>query len=127
MKEEEKPKSAPISQNQKFKVGGKQKKNHLTFSEQLEKQQEFVDNIPDSQIPRMVSKIPMTPDSSSNIKAIGFDTSTDTLVVEYKSNQLFEYKDVPKHLYADMLRTDSVGIFISKNIKGKFKHKQIKS
>ena len=57
---------------------------------------------------------------SSNIKAIGYDKSTKTLRVEFKSGDTAEYPDISPAQHADLMAADSKGKHYHKHIKGHF-------
>ena len=50
----------------------------------------------------------MNPVSSSHIKAIGYDETTQTMKVEY-SQATYEYASVPKTVYEQIMNADSKG------------------
>ena len=55
---------------------------------------------------------------SSNLRSVGY--ADGTLEVEFKSGAVFQYKNVPEHVYADMMNAASIGSFFSKNVKDSF-------
>lgn len=66
--------------------------------------------------------INMIPVSSSNIVAIGYDTATLTLQVQFK-NAVYQYFDVPLSVYEELMNPPggSHGIYLNSNIKGQFR------
>lgn len=62
---------------------------------------------------------------SSNINAVGYDTSFGGLVVEYKSGTKYMYEKVPYELYENLLKAESKGRFVNENVKGKFEFRRI--
>jgi hypothetical protein len=50
----------------------------------------------------------MNPVSSSHIKAIGYDETTQTMKVEYNQAS-YEYSNVPKVVYEQIMSADSKG------------------
>lgn len=62
---------------------------------------------------------------SSNINAVGYDMSFGNLVVEYKSGNKYQYKNVPYELYENLLKAESKGRFMNENVKGKFEFDRI--
>jgi hypothetical protein len=50
----------------------------------------------------------MTPVESSHIKSIGYDEETKVMRVEY-SQATYEYADVPKTVYEQIMSADSKG------------------
>lgn len=59
----------------------------------------------------------MTPVASSNLRAVGYDTSTQRLVIQFHSGK-YEYHGVPYSIYQGLLTAPS---------KGKFHHQFIKN
>ena len=62
---------------------------------------------------------------SSNINAVGYDTSFGGLVVEYKNGNKYMYEKVPMEVYDNLMKADSKGRFVNENVKGKFEYKKI--
>lgn len=60
----------------------------------------------------------LNPINSSNIKAIGWENNT--LHIQFRNGSVYEYKDVPKEEYDAMLKSDFVGSYYHKNIKGNY-------
>ncbi|KKU58554.1 MAG: hypothetical protein UX81_C0021G0007 [Parcubacteria group bacterium GW2011_GWA2_47_12] len=54
--------------------------------------------------------------NSSNIQSIGYDTQSATLEVEFTSGDVYQYYDVPEHLYGEFMRASSLGGFLNDNI-----------
>ncbi len=58
---------------------------------------------------------------SSLIDKVGYDSATQTLVIQMvNSSDIYTYVDVPENLYDGLLAADSKGTFFVKKIKGKF-------
>lgn len=66
---------------------------------------------------------PLTPVTSSNVKAIGYDNGT--LFVEFHGSGTYRYEKVPRELYDDFLAAESAGRFFAANVRGKFGHKPV--
>ena len=62
---------------------------------------------------------------SSNISAVGYDTSFGSLIVEYKSGNKYQYKNVPYELYENLLKAESKGRFMNENVKGRFEYDRL--
>lgn len=56
---------------------------------------------------------------SSSIKSIGY--GGDTLVIEYIGGAQYEYYGVPQGVYDELVKAESKGRFVNRNIKGKYK------
>lgn len=61
--------------------------------------------------------------SSSTILQVGYKDKT--LRIKFKGGSLYDYTDVPEKVYKQMIEADSLGKYLFKNIKGKFKYKKI--
>lgn len=59
---------------------------------------------------------------SSQMAAHGYDPSTKTLAVRFRSGETYKYKGVPQDVYVSMVKAKSLGSFFHHNIKGKFGH-----
>lgn len=57
---------------------------------------------------------------SSNIAAIGYESATNTLEVEFTSGAVYEYLGVPAETYEAFLQAESPGRYFATNIKGAY-------
>ncbi|MCQ6957494.1 KTSC domain-containing protein [Mucilaginibacter aquariorum] len=57
---------------------------------------------------------------SAVIAAYDYDADTETLTVRYRSGKVYNYLQVPEKVYKEMRATMAKGIFLNKNIKGKY-------
>lgn len=62
---------------------------------------------------------------SSNIASIGYDENSATLEIEFLNNSIYQYFDVPKHIYTELMRVDSQGRYLAQNIKGAYRYSKI--
>jgi len=60
------------------------------------------------------------PVDSSNIASVGHSSFTKTLEVQFHSGSVYQYFQVPTKVYQEFKSADSLGKYLSKNIKGKF-------
>lgn len=69
----------------------------------------------------------MSPVSSESIAAIGYDESTLTLQVEFKNGRTYQYFDVPKHVYEELLNPPggSHGVYLNQHIKGQYRYAKL--
>lgn len=65
------------------------------------------------------------PVQSSNIASIGYDENSSTLEVEFLNNTIYQYFDVPQHIYKGLMQADSQGQFLAQNIKGVFRYSKV--
>ena len=73
----------------------------------------------------MNSKLPMIQVESSNIKAIGYEDSTQKLDVEFNTGTLYRFFGVDMDIYNSLLAARSKGSFFSKHIRGKFESQKL--
>ena len=59
----------------------------------------------------------MQPVSSSNLAAVGYDEESSTLRVEFLNGTSYEYYNVPKEVFEDLLNAGSKGQYFNSNIK----------
>jgi hypothetical protein len=60
------------------------------------------------------------PVSSSNIESIGYDVSSETLEVEFKTQSIYQYSNVPQFMHEQLMQAPSVGAFFNANIKNAY-------
>ena len=63
--------------------------------------------------------------SSSNIDSIGYDEESQTLEVEFKNGTLYQYFDVPEHIFNGLIGADSIGGYLAANIKGNYRYSRV--
>ncbi|MFH1659720.1 MAG: hypothetical protein FD131_329 [Rhodocyclaceae bacterium] len=61
-----------------------------------------------------------TPVSSSNISAIGYDSDSEMLEVEFTNGAVYSYSGVPLGEYDGFMNADSKGKYLHANIKGRY-------
>ena len=65
----------------------------------------------------------MKPVVSSNIHSIGYDGTT--LYVRFHSGGLYEYLNVPEHIYQGLMSASSHGKYLHAFIKGHYAYRKI--
>ena len=65
------------------------------------------------------------PVSSSNLAEIGYDYSTQTMEVCFKSGHIYQYFDVPRGVYDELMRAESPGGYLSSVVKGRFRYARV--
>lgn len=77
--------------------------------------------------PMPTEQIPLREVESSNIKAIGYDPFDRILKVVMKRfpNIMYEYKDVPLHVFQLMEKAESKGKYFVTDIKGKYDYQKV--
>ena len=61
---------------------------------------------------------------SSNILSVGYDNSTKSLYVNYKSG-IYKYDNVESSVYENLMSSDSKGRFMNENIKGRYNYSRL--
>ncbi len=55
--------------------------------------------------------------SSSNLHSIGYDNMTNTLEIEFLHGGIYQYSNVPEHIYTGLVSASSHGSYFHNNIK----------
>jgi hypothetical protein len=63
---------------------------------------------------------------SSTVKSTQYDIDSQTLTVEFKNGNAYEYYKVTYEDWISLLDAESIGKHLNAHIKGKFDYKQIK-
>lgn len=66
-----------------------------------------------------------TPVSSSNVNEVGYDQNTMTLEVQFIGGSVYQYFDVPEIEYQNLIGAQSVGRYLSQNIKNNYRYSKI--
>lgn len=62
---------------------------------------------------------------SSHIDAIGHDSDTNELHVQFKSGKTFKYKDVDSNKARTVMNSGSIGSAIHQHVRGQHDHEEI--
>lgn len=62
---------------------------------------------------------------SSNIESIGHDDGSQTLEVEFKNGTIYQYFDVDRTKYNELMAATSKGEYLAKYIKGHYRYSKI--
>ena len=65
------------------------------------------------------------PVSSSNVATVGYDSETQTLIIEFNNGGVYQYFDVSQDIYEALISADSVGKFLNANIKGYYRYAKV--
>ena len=65
------------------------------------------------------------PVSSSNIRSIGYDAQSATLEVEFDSAEVYQYFNVPEHLYQSLINASSKGKFLNDYIGYSYRYQKV--
>lgn len=63
--------------------------------------------------------------SSSNIASIGYDNDSQTLEIEFLNGGVYQYFDVPLHIYNGLMNASSHGQYLAENIKGNYRYSKV--
>lgn len=63
--------------------------------------------------------------ASSNVKAVGYDSQTETLEVEFVSGWVYQYYGVPDHMHTQMMQAPSKGRFLHMYIKNQYPYSRV--
>lgn len=58
-----------------------------------------------------------SPVSSSNLSSVGYDPESLTLEIEFNHGGIYQYYDVPVHIYDELMGAGSLGSYFYHNIK----------
>ncbi len=64
----------------------------------------------------------LQPVSSSNIAAIGYDSDTHTLTIEFRSGGTYEFFDVEEQVYDGLRSAGSHGQYFQNKIRGRYRY-----
>ncbi|WP_246051616.1 KTSC domain-containing protein [Panacagrimonas perspica] len=68
----------------------------------------------------------MVPVSSSNLSAVGYDATTQTLRVSFVDGGLYDYSGVPASVHASLMSASSHGAYFDAHIKkGPYRYRKI--
>lgn len=63
--------------------------------------------------------------SSSSILSIGYDSSSQTLEVEFQSSFVYQYYNVPQHVFDELIASPSKGQFFNSQIKDAYPYSRV--
>ncbi|MFE3978712.1 MULTISPECIES: KTSC domain-containing protein [unclassified Priestia] len=67
----------------------------------------------------------LTPVSSSNLVAVGYDSSTKILTIQFK-NEIYEYYNVPSHVHFELMNAPSHGEYHAAHIKDFYSYRKVR-
>lgn len=67
-----------------------------------------------------------TPVSSSNLRSVGYDSSTSTLEVEFNDGSIYQYSGVPSSVYQGLMAASSHGSYLHAHIKDRYPYRKIR-
>ena len=66
-----------------------------------------------------------TPVQSSNLASVGYDTSTQTLEIEFNSGGIYQYYGVPQFVYESLMGAPSKGTYFAQNIRTPYSYAKV--
>jgi hypothetical protein len=65
------------------------------------------------------------PVASSNLSSIGYDSASQTLEIEFKDGNIYQYFDVPNSQHLQLMDSGSIGTFFSANIRNSYRYARL--
>ena len=62
---------------------------------------------------------------SSSIAEVGFDDEYATLEVMFNDGKVYQYFDVPRNVFDEMLLSDSIGRYFSTRVRGEYRFARV--
>ena len=62
---------------------------------------------------------------SSRLVAVGYDERLQLLQIQFVDGSMYEYYDVPKNIYIDLITASSAGKYFHKYIKDVYRYSKI--
>ena len=66
---------------------------------------------------------------SSQIRSIGYEPNGDqtrgTLEIEFKQGWVYQYRNVPSEVHADLMASDSPGKYFNQNIRNRYEFERV--
>jgi len=59
--------------------------------------------------------------SSSVIARVAYDERSGTLLIEFRSGSFYDYFDVPRNIYQELIEAASAGTYFAENIRGVYR------
>jgi len=63
--------------------------------------------------------------SSSNLRSVGYDLSSQTLEIEFKDGSVYQYFGVPQSVYSGLMSASSVGSYLAAQIKSTYRYARV--
>jgi hypothetical protein len=63
--------------------------------------------------------------ASSNIASIGYDADSQTVEIAFLNGGVYQYFDVPQHVYEELMSASSHGQYLAQNIKGAYRYSKV--
>jgi hypothetical protein len=63
--------------------------------------------------------------TSSTVAEIGYDEGQRTLEVLFHTGTLYQYFEVPPHVFTELRQAGSLGQYLNANVKGHFRYARV--
>jgi len=63
---------------------------------------------------------------SSSLSSAGYDKNANILEIEFRSDGIYQYFNVPEDVYSGLLNAPSKGTYFHENIRGHYGYKRIR-
>ena len=63
--------------------------------------------------------------TSSNIAEVGYSDEHNTLELMFHSGMVYQYFDVPRHVYEELMQAASIGVYVNTTIKGQYRYARV--
>jgi hypothetical protein len=63
---------------------------------------------------------------SGNINSVGYEESSNTLEIEFKSGSIYQYSNIPQEVYNELLQASSIGRYFIRNIRDTYRSYKIR-
>lgn len=69
-----------------------------------------------------MKRVPVT---SSNVAEIGYDENRQILEVLFNNGSLYQYFDVPRRVFDEILQSGSIGQYLNSLVKGVYRYARV--
>lgn len=104
----------PDDYREVLKLWRRQQARPLKFAEGLERRPVVTEGKEEAEMMRDAAR-------SSLLLSIGYDAERMTLEVEFAQGRVYQYYDVPEHVYAALLAAESQGKFFNEHIRSRYR------
>jgi len=66
------------------------------------------------------------PVESSNIASVGYEASSATLEIEFRSGGIYRYFDVPEWVYRELMEAPPHGKYLHTHIRDKYRYMKVR-
>lgn len=63
--------------------------------------------------------------SSSNLKSVGYDSTTKVLEIEFHNGGIYQYFDVPESIYTGLISSSSHGSYFHRYIRDGYSYSKV--